>query len=100
MAIGLMYTIGRAEQEYLKTKGSGATLDQLIEAEMVSKEMIENSGYRFELTLSGDKFELSGVPLEYGKSGNLSLFIDQTFILRAADRNGAAATASDPPLGR
>jgi hypothetical protein len=100
MAIGLMYTIGRAEQEYLKTKGSGATLEQLIEAEMVSKEMIENSGYRFELTLSGDKFEVSGVPLEYGKSGNLSLFIDQTFILRAADRNGAAATVSDPPLGR
>jgi hypothetical protein len=33
-------------------------------------------------------------------SGNLSLFIDQTFILRAADRIGAAATVSDPPLGR
>jgi hypothetical protein len=100
MAIAAMYTIARAEQEYLKTKGngSGATLEQLIEAEMVSKGMIDNSGYRFELTVSGDKFEVTGVPLEYGKSGNLSLFIDQTFVLRGADRNGASATSSDPPL--
>jgi hypothetical protein len=74
-------------------------LEQLIEAESVSKEMIANSGYRFELTVSADKFEVTAVPLEYGKSGNLSFFIDQTFVLRGADRNGAAATVSDKPLG-
>ena len=99
MAIGAMYTIARAEQEYLKKNGSGGTLEQLIEAESVSKEMIANSGYRFELTVSADKFEVTAVPLEYGKSGNLSFFIDQTFVLRGADRNGAAATVSDKPLG-
>ena len=99
MAIGAMYTIARAEQEYLKKNGSGGTLEQLIETESVSKEMIANSGYRFELTVSADKFEVTAVPLEYGKSGNLSFFIDQTFVLRGADRNGAAATVSDKPLG-
>ncbi|HSE16638.1 MAG TPA: DUF3352 domain-containing protein [Pyrinomonadaceae bacterium] len=100
VAIAAMYSIAHAEQEYLKTKGNGtgATLEQLIEAEMVSKAMIENSGYRFELTVSGDKFEVSAVPVEYGKGGNLSLFIDQTFVLRGADRSGASATVSDPPI--
>jgi hypothetical protein len=99
-AIGAMYAIAQAEVMYKKTKGNGlcATLEQLIAADMVQKEMIEKSGYKFELTVSGDKFELSAVPLEYGKSGSVSLFIDQTFVMRGGDRNGAAATVSDPPI--
>ena len=99
-AIGVMYTIAQAEVTYKKTKGNGscATLDQLTAANMFPKQMMENTGYKFELTVSGDKFELSAVPLEYGKSGKLSLFIDQTFTLRGGDRSGAAATASDPPI--
>lgn len=100
MAIGMLYTIYSVQQGYKTTKGSGSfgTLEQLIAADMISKEMMENSGYRFEVTVTGDKFEVSAVPLEYGKSGNLSLFIDNTGVLRGGDRNGGAATASDPPL--
>ena len=97
-AIGLMYGIAQAEMAYKKANGSCATLEQLIAAEMIQKEMVEKTGYKFDLTVSGDKFALSAVPLEYGKSGNMSLFIDDTFILRGGDRNGAAATASDPPI--
>jgi len=100
LAISVMYTIMHSQQQYKATQGAGSygTLEQLIAADMVSKEMIENSGYRFEVTVSGDKFEASAVPVEYGKSGNLSLFIDSTGVLRGADRNGASATASDPPI--
>lgn len=100
-AIGLMYSIAFAEYEYKKKKGNGSygTLEQLIDAEFVSKESIERSGYKFELTLSGDKFELSAVPLEYGKGGTLSLFINHTTVLRGADHNGAPATEADPALG-
>jgi hypothetical protein len=100
MAIGVMFMISHAEQQYKTTKGAGSygTIEQLIAAEMLSKEMIDNSGYRFELTVTGDKFEVSAVPLEYGKSGNLSLFMDSSGTLRGGDRNGAAATASDPPI--
>jgi hypothetical protein len=65
---------------------------------LFSKEIFENFGYRFELTVSGDKFEASAVPLEYGKSGNLSFFIDNTRVLRGGDRSGASATTSDPPI--
>ena len=97
-AMGMMYTIAQAEMAYKKANGTCATLEQLSASNMFPKEMIEKTGYKFELTVSADKFELSAVPLEYGKSGTLSLFIDQTFTLRGGDRNGAAATASDPPI--
>jgi Protein of unknown function (DUF3352) len=97
-AMGVMYTLAQAEIAYKKANGTCATLEQLSAANMFSKDMIEKTGYKFDLTVSGDSFELSAVPLEYGKSGNMSLFIDQTFVLRGGDRNGAAATASDPPI--
>ena len=100
VAISLMYTIASSEHHYKASKGSGVcgTLDQLIAAQFISKEMMDNSGYKFEITVNGDKFEVSAVPVEYGKSGTLSFFIDQSYVLRGGDRNGAAATASDPPL--
>jgi hypothetical protein len=99
MAIGMMYTIVYAEGEY-KKKNAGAygTLEELMAADLVPKDAIEKSGYRFDLTVSGDKFEVSAVPLEYGKSGRLSLFLDQTHVLRGGDKSGASASASDPPI--
>ncbi len=98
MAIGTMYMIAYAEEKFKKSSGSYGTLEQLIAEKLVEKEMIENSGYRFDVTVSGDKFEVSAAPLEYGKTGKLSFFIDNTFTIRGGDRNGASATASDPPI--
>ncbi|HEV8427282.1 MAG TPA: hypothetical protein VGQ41_05180 [Pyrinomonadaceae bacterium] len=99
MAIGMMYTIAHAEDEY-KKKNSGAygSLEELMAADLVPKDGIEKSGYRFDFTVSGDKFEVSAVPLEYGKNGKLSLFLDHTRVLRGGDKSGAAASASDPPI--
>jgi hypothetical protein len=99
-AMGMMYLIVYSEQQYKTKKGAGAygTIEDLIAADLYNKEMAEKSGYRFELTVNGDKFEATAVPLEYGKSGTLSLFVDQTGVLRGGDRNGAPATASDPPI--
>ena len=99
-AIGLMYTIVSAEEQYKTGTGNGSygTLEQLISEKLVSKEMIENSGYRFELTVTGDTYEISAAPVEYGKTGKMSYFLDHTRIVRGADRGGASATASDPPI--
>ena len=99
MAIGILYTISYAQNEY-KKKNSGAygTLEELMAADLVPKEGIEKSGYKFDFTVSGDKFEVSAVPVEYGKSGKLSLFLDHTRILRGGDKGGASASASDPPI--
>ena len=100
MAIGAMYMIAIAEEKYKEEKGAGSygTLEQLIEEKLVAKETIENSGYKFDLTVSGDKFEVLAAPVEYGKTGKMSYFIDHTRMLRGADRSGASATASDPPI--
>jgi hypothetical protein len=99
-AMGLLYTIAYGEEQYKSKQGAGSygTLEDLIAANMLSKEAVEQSGYKFELSVSGDKFELSAVPAEYGKTGHFSFFIDQTRVLRGGDHNGAAATASDPPF--
>ncbi len=100
MAIGAMYMIASAEQQYKTSKGGGSygTLEQLISEKLVAKDTIENSGYRFEVTVTGDKFEISAAPVEYGKTGKMSYFIDNTFVLRGADRSGASGMASDPPI--
>ena len=78
MAIGVLFSITRAQEEFKKKNGASGTLEELIAADLVSKDVIEKSGYRFDLTASGDKFELSAIPLEYGKSGKVSMFLDST----------------------
>jgi hypothetical protein len=98
MAIGAMMMIANAQETYKKTSGSYGTLDQLMSAKVVSKEMFESAGYKFEVFVSGDKFEVFGVPVEYGKNGKTSYFIDQTQVLRGADHNGGSANSSDPPI--
>ena len=99
-AMGMMYTILSAEEQYKAKKGDGSygTLDDLVAESLFAKENLENSGYKFELIVSGDKFEILAVPVEYGKTGSLSMFMDQTRVLRGGDHNGAAATAADPVL--
>ena len=99
-ALAVMYTILGAQETFKTDKGGGSygTLDQLIAADMVSKEMIEKSGYKFEVTVVGDKFEVFGVPVEYGKTGIKSYYLDKTYILRGGDKNGALASSSDPPI--
>ena len=97
-AFGLMYAISIAEKGYQKTNGSFGTLEQLIGANLLTRDSLERSGYKFDVIVIGDKYEATAVPAEYGKSGTLSLFIDETQVLRGADRSGAPATVSDPPI--
>ena len=41
------------------------------------------------------KFELAATPVEYGKSGRRSFFLDSGGILRGADKRGAVANSAD-----
>ncbi|HLN99207.1 MAG TPA: DUF3352 domain-containing protein [Pyrinomonadaceae bacterium] len=100
MARSALHMLAASEATYSAGKGSGryATLDELISEQLVSKDLLENNGYRIELTVSGNKFEATAVPIEYGKTGRLSFFIDESGALRAGDHNGGAATISDTPM--
>lgn len=98
MAQAVMMQIAYFEEDYKKEAGSYGTLEQLIAAKVIDQDMVEQSGYKFEILVSADKFEVYATPVEYGPNGKRSYFIDQTRILRGADRNGAPASSSDPPI--
>ncbi|HEV2826196.1 MAG TPA: DUF3352 domain-containing protein [Pyrinomonadaceae bacterium] len=100
MAQGSLRTVHSAEVTFQATHGNGqyATLDELIAANLISKEMIEKYGYKIEVTVSGKKFEATAVPIEYGVTGTLSYFIDENGNLRGGDHGGAPASASDQPI--
>jgi hypothetical protein len=100
MAQGLLRTVYSAEQTFRSIEGNSryATLDELISANLISKELIDKYGYKIEVTPAGEKFAATAVPIEYGVSGTISYFIDETGNLRGGDHGGGAASASDPPV--
>jgi hypothetical protein len=97
IAQSALRTIHSAEATYQATKGEGhyGTLDQLLEQNLVYKDFLQQHGYKIELTASGSKFEATAVPQEYGKTGRLSFFMDETGVLRSGDHGGGAATVAD-----
>ncbi len=99
-AKSLLRTVHSAEATYQATEGNGryGTLDELVSASLISKEAIQKYGYRIEVTVSGNKFEATMVPIEYGVTGTLSYFIDETGDLRGGDHGGGPATAADVPV--
>jgi hypothetical protein len=100
IANSTLRTLASAELTYQSTVGNGnfGTLDQLIDQGLVPKDLIEKAGYKIELMVVGAKFEATATPIEYGKSGKMSFFIDESSVVRAADRAGSPATIMDKPL--
>jgi len=45
------------------------------------------------------KFELAATPIEYGKDGRRSFYLDSEGVLRGTDKQGAVATSTDPRVG-
>jgi hypothetical protein len=93
-------TLVSAEATYQETTGDGryGTLDELVTAGLLRMEAMDRYGYRIELTVSANKFEATAVPLEYGKTGTLSYFVDESAVVRGGDHGGGPATISDPPV--
>lgn len=95
----LIMIIG-AETSYRDGPGEGSfgTLEQLVEHNLMPKDMLEKYGYKLELTVAGTKFEATAVPVEYGKTGIMSFFVDESGVVRGADRGGAPASVTDKPI--
>jgi hypothetical protein len=89
-----------AEATFLVTQGNDryGTIDELISANLLSKETMQKYGYRIEVAASGSKFEATAVPLEYGQTGRMSYFIDESGVMRGGDHGGGPATISDQPV--
>ena len=100
MAESLLRMIASAESTYQESvgKGSYGSLDQMIAAKLIGpKEMFDHYGYKFEVTASGDRFEATAMPVEYGKTGKRSFFVDHTGVVRGDDHGGGPANALDKP---
>lgn len=92
--------LASAEATYQATTGDGnyGTLEQLVEQGLVQKDLLQQYGYKIELTVVGLKFQASAVPLEYGKTGKMSFYVDESAVIRGADQGGGAATVADKPV--
>ena len=99
-AMSVMWSISSAQRQYKEDKqGSYGSLEELVAANLISKDTIDASGYKFDIRVGPDGYEISAVPVEYGKTGKLSFFMNQeTAMIRGADHGGAPASASDPQI--
>lgn len=107
-AIASLRTIHGAELTYQATSGNGnfASLCQLGQANLVAEILAggERNGYYFVISHRdrGNNvpatFEAIAIPLRYNQTGKRSFYIATDGVIRGADRNGAPATADDPPV--
>ena len=109
MALSTLVFIREMEESQKKAKGAYASLEEFApkptpgtrdhsEYHPLSKKNLESGSYRIELSASGDKYAVTATPKDYGKPARRSFFMDETGIIRAADRGGQPATSSDPPI--
>ena len=98
--VSALYSIFSAELAFHKDKGAGSftSLEELLDQKLINKELLENFGYRIEVIASGAKFQATATPLEYGKTGKRSFFIDESGVMRGGDHGGSLATISDDPI--
>ncbi|HMT09612.1 MAG TPA: hypothetical protein PKA82_16545 [Pyrinomonadaceae bacterium] len=109
MAMLSMRTIHSGQMTYQATYGAGqyGTPTQLYNANIVQTGFILSyiwRGYVAEFTATPStttdpaRFTVRITPHTYGRSGVRSFYIDETGVLRGADKNGLPAGPTDPPV--
>ena len=100
IAIAILHMVADAESNYkAKSKdGRYGSMAELEEAKLVSVELFKKYGYRIEVNASGDQFEAVATPIEYGRTGKRSFFVDKTGVVRGDDHGGGPATVADKPV--
>jgi type IV pilus assembly protein PilA len=108
-ALSQLRTIGMQEATYQATNGDGeyGTLQELRNANLLDTKLDGGTyhGYRFSVRVRHSTrdayaaFEVVATPTSYRDSGTRSFYLDESGVIRAADRGGAEADAKDRPLG-
>ena len=101
-------TIHGAQATYSATTGNGnyGMFQNLAQANLINSVLATGLmyGYRYQITTVAQagttpaKFYVSARPNHYRKTGRKSFYIDESGVLRGADKNGAAATIADPEI--
>jgi len=97
-----------AQATYNATAGGGSygTFQNLGQAQLIDAVLAtgQKYGYYFQMvTIAATattpaRYSVSARPNRYRKTGRKSFYIDESGVLRGADKNGAAATVADPEI--
>jgi type IV pilus assembly protein PilA len=105
-AIRSLRTISSAEATYQSLLGHYGTLDELATKGLIDPMLASGAknGYKFSVEVkpgeypNPEGFEVVGVPMTYQTTGRRSFYIDDSFVIRAADNHGGPSTKLDTPL--
>jgi type II secretory pathway pseudopilin PulG len=104
-AIHTLRQLSDAQSEYQSNFGKYGTLDELVAQDLIDQKLAtgRKNGYKFRIEITTDENNLQGfvvtaVPLT-STSGTRSFYVDETLVVRAADKSGEPASKLDPPLG-
>jgi type IV pilus assembly protein PilA len=109
-AIKTVRNLASAEVTYQATTGRGnfGSLEQLQSEGLISTDIKLNtkSGYRFKVILlsatakTRARFEIFATPISTGSfgTGRRSFYVDETFVIRMADKGGMEANHLSPPI--
>jgi hypothetical protein len=104
-AIATLKTIREAQQNFRQAQGRYATLSELAEAGLLSSAFSDgrNFGYRFDMKVMGERYHVVAIPEKYGtnkywSSGTMSVFMDETGVIRGNFGNKKEASLEDRPI--
>jgi hypothetical protein len=104
-SVQALRALNSAEMTYQATSGNGSfgSLAQLRAAALISSVLATGNahGYIFVVTISPQTsagFAITATPQIYRTTGIRSFFINESGVLRGADKNGSPADANDPPI--
>lgn len=109
-AVSTLRTISVAEAVFQSTSGNGdfGDLKELIREQLIHPGLTKGikNGYSFKVlrekgsSESLPSFAAFAAPVSYGKTGRRSFYIDESGVIRVADRKGFEANVNDQPLDK
>jgi hypothetical protein len=89
-----------------KPNAEFASLDQLVKQRLLAPERaaLSQHGYKFEVAIAASQpnspsaYSVLALPETYGLNGRRSFYIDQSGVLRGADKEGGGADPKDPAI--
>ena len=102
-AVYHLLTLKEAELKFKATTGKGrfGTMSELKAEKLIEDDLASGlkDGYCFILITTSEAFEVRAAPARYPADGRRSFYFSlEDGIIRAADKQGLAADANDPPL--
>ena len=105
LAIATLKTIRAAQRDFRQAQGRYATLDELVQAGLLSSNFSDgrNFGYRFDMQAIGERYHVIAIPEKYGTNnywgtGTMSIFMDETGVIRGNFGNREEASSEDEPI--